>query len=102
MATQSVSTNRLPELARYVLRPTLAEARLITDKHACNAAYVEGLAEQLRDVEVKISALENALHLDSPAPDDDLANRPEIERIRCRSTQLSCRLRRIEESLGRH
>jgi len=101
MSTQSAITNRLPDLARYVLRPTLAEARLITDKHACDAAYLDGLAEELHDVEVKIAALEEALHLDSPAADDAPLDRPEIERIRCRSSQLSCRLRRIEESLGR-
>lgn len=97
--------NNLPELVRYDLRPTLVEARLITDKHAHDAPYVAALSEQLRQVERKITALEEALHLDSPCaeatpamqetPADPL---PDLNWIRTKSSQLCSRLRHIEES----
>jgi len=95
-------TNPLPDLARYVIRPTLVEARLLNEKHACDAGYLVGLAQQLRNVEVKIAALEQALRLDPSATDKWLENvsgsQVDINWIRAKSSQLGCRLRRLEES----
>ena len=65
--------NTLPDLVRYDLRPTLVEARLITEKHACDAAYVGALSAHL----------------------------PDINWIRATSSLLCNRLRRIEETSAR-
>ena len=96
--------NTLPDLVRYDLRPTLVEARLITDKHACDVAYVAALSEQLRDIERKIAVLEERLGLNSSSTGVPGAIHeagdcpPDINWIRAKSSQLGSRLRRIEET----
>jgi outer membrane PBP1 activator LpoA protein len=102
MAT--AKANHLPDLARYVIRPALVEAKLMTEKHARDAVYVATLTEELRDIEVKIAATEEAMQLGSlvassqrrpcRAPED----RPDANWIREKSRELDLRLRRIEES----
>jgi hypothetical protein len=97
----SAKTNHLQELAVYVIRPALVEARLMTPKRACDAQYVASLAEELRTVEEKIVALEEAMHL---AP-EDVTEAPcqavegngswSADRIRMKSAELDRRLRRI-------
>jgi hypothetical protein len=49
MAT--AKANYLPELALYVIRPALAEARLLNEKHARDAVYLATLAEELLNIE---------------------------------------------------
>jgi hypothetical protein len=103
MAAARVST--LPELVRYGIRPTLVEARLISDKHANDAAYISALSEQLRDIERNIAALEESLRLHSSSGEvpgsihESSGERtPDINWIRTKSSQLCSRLRRIEET----
>ena len=101
MAT--TKTNRLPDLAPYVIRPALVEAKLMTDKRACDAVYVVTLTEELRNIEVKIAAREEGLQLGSStaavrhetrlAP----AERPNANWIRTKSSELDLRLRRVEQ-----
>ena len=100
----SSRTIRLPELAAYVIRPALAEARLITKKHASDAVYLTSLASELLGIEEKISAFEKDLEL---SPEGDLL-KPEIPRvvpkppsadwIRTKSAELDARLHRVEQS----
>src|SRR5271157_772935 len=52
MAT--AKANPLPHLVHYVIRPTLVEAKLMTEKHARDAVYVATLTEELRNIELKI------------------------------------------------
>jgi hypothetical protein len=109
MAT--AKTTHLPALALYVIRPALVEAKLLTDKHARDAVYVVTLTEELRSIEEKIAAMEEALQLDSPQLDSPEENAPARERacrvpqggpdanwIRAKSGELDQRLRRIEQS----
>ena len=58
MAT--AKANPLPTLALDVIRPALAEAKLMTAKRARDAVYVVTLAEELRSIEEKIAAREKA------------------------------------------
>ncbi len=100
----SLRTIRLHELAAYVIRPALAEARLMTKKHACDAVYVTTLATELLGIEAKISELEEDLEL---IPEGDLL-KPEVLRavpeppsadwIRTKSAELDARLHRVEQS----
>ena len=55
--------NRALAPALLALRPALTEARLMTEKHACDENYVATLAEELRRIESKIAAAEEVLHL---------------------------------------
>jgi hypothetical protein len=96
-------TNWLSDHGAYLIRPALAEARLITAKHARDAVYVATLSEELRNIERTIDALEEKLDLrasaeagkDTPAlAATDLET---IQRIRAKSCELEQRLRRIEE-----
>lgn len=96
-------TNRLPHLSRYVIRPALAEARLLNAKHANDPVYLCTIAEELRNVEKQVATLEIALR---PRPtatqvevtaDTASADLPDIEWIHTKSAELSRRLQRIEE-----
>lgn len=101
MAT--AKTNYLPDLASYVIRPALVEAKLITKKHAGDAVYVATLTEELRGIEAKIAAIEEAAHLGSSAAAVELGprrapeHRPDADWIRTKSRELELRLRRIEQ-----
>jgi hypothetical protein len=102
MAT--AKANHLPDLASYVIRAALVEAKLMTEKHACDAVYVTTLVEELRNIEAKIAAMEEAMQLGSftapsqhrycRAPED----RPDATWIREKSGELDLRLRRLEQS----
>jgi len=97
----------LPTLAVHVIRPALAEAKLITPKRARDTVYVATLAEELRSIEGKITAVEEALHL-GPEGAPELPSRdhergtpegdPDTVWIRTKSGELDLRLRRIEQS----
>jgi len=54
------NTNSISQVASSAIRPALVEARLITDKHAADAVYMATLAEELRNIEAKIAAMEEA------------------------------------------
>jgi hypothetical protein len=104
MAT--VKANHLSALAVHVIRPALVEAKLITAKLARDAVYVATLAEELRTIEGKITAMEEALHLGPEGtpelPSQDRRCRiPEGDSdavwIRTKSGELDLRLRRIEQ-----
>jgi len=104
MAT--AKANHLPALALHVIRPALVEAKLLTDKHGRDAVYVVTLAEELRSIEEKIVALEEALQLVSQQEDAPVREKarlaPQDGRdanwIRAKSSELDQRLRRIEQS----
>jgi len=40
LSAATSKANHLPGLASYVIRPALAEAKLMTEKHARDAVYV--------------------------------------------------------------
>jgi len=104
MAT--AKANHLPALALAVIRPALVEAKLLTDKHAHDVVYVATLAEELRNIEEKIAAMEEALRLVSQRKDALALGKacrppqdgPDAHWIRAKSSELSQRLRRIEQS----
>lgn len=102
MAT--AKTNYLPDLASYVIWPALVEAKLLTEKHAGDAVYVATLAEELRMIEVRITAMEEAAQLERSAAGGQFGpclspeDRPDANWIRTKSCELGLRLRRIEQS----
>ena len=95
----------LSDHAAYLIRPALAEAKLITAKHARDAVYVATLSEELRNIERTIATLEQELHLGALATPDQqtpalaAANVDAVSRIRSKSCELEQRLRRIEASV---
>ena len=99
----SAGTNHLRDLALYVIRPALAEARLMTEKHTRDAVYVVTLTEELCNIEGKIAAMEEAVQLDlstasvqgggNAAPADGL----DAKWFRSKSCELDLRLRRVEQ-----
>ena len=102
----TAKANHLPTLALYVIRPALAEAKLMTAKRARDAVYVVTLAEELRSIEEKIAAREKVLQL-VLQQEDALAGEkacpasqdcPDANWIRAKSCELDQRLRRIERS----
>lgn len=101
MAT--AKANHLPDLASYVIRPALAEAKLMTEKHARDTVYVATLTEELSNIEAKIAAMEEALQLSSfaassqPRPCRAPRDRADADWIRQKSGELDLRLRRIEQ-----
>jgi hypothetical protein len=101
MAT--AKTSNLPDVGASVIRPALAEARLMTDKRACDAVYLVTLKEELRNIERKIAAMEKALQLGACAAtvaqgtSGDWAQGPDATWIRTKSGELDLRLRRIEQ-----
>ena len=78
----------------------------MTDKHTRDAVYVVTLTEELRSIEEKIAAMEEALQLvsqqeDAPAQERAcraLQDGPDANWIRAKSSELDQRLRRIEQS----
>ena len=106
MAT--AKANPRAALAVDVIRPALVEAKLMTAKRARDAVYVATLAEELRSIEGKLAALEESMHLVS-LPEGDLAlgrayrppqDGPDAHWIRTKSSELTQRLRRIEQSVS--
>ena len=97
----SLRMDELPNLVSYVIRPALAEAKLITQKRASDSVYVATLTEELHNIESTIASLENDLHLSPPtdtalqcgAPEESMS----FSWIRTKSRELEARLRHIEE-----
>lgn len=99
----AAKTNHLSDPARYVIRPALAEAKLMTEKHARDLVYVTTLTEELRSIERMIATMETNLELAAlPAPQQEklLADGAEAvaaKWIRSKSVELDLR-RRIEQA----
>jgi hypothetical protein len=93
--------DHVPELCRYLFRPAIAEAKLLTGKHARDPVYVATLAEELRTIEAKITAIEESLGIradGAPGSSPQVTqNRPDADWIRYLSGELGLRLRRIEQ-----
>ena len=96
--------NHLPEPGFFFMRQALVEARLTSDKRACDAVYVATLAEELRNIEKKIAALEHVRRsrMDKnlvqvsvgPAPED----LPDADWIHRKARELELRLRGVEQT----
>jgi hypothetical protein len=100
----AANTNSLSQVATYAIRPALVEATLMTEKHASDAVYVATLAEELRNIEVKIAAMEEsnqlgpsvaAIRIGPLLAEEDS---PDANWIRAKSRELGARLRRVEQS----
>ena len=102
----AAKTNVLSQVASYAIRPALVEARLITEKHAGDAVYVATLAEELRNIEAKIAAMEKANQFGLSVAAIQIVpllgaeNSPDANWIRTKSRELDARLRRVELSSG--
>jgi hypothetical protein len=53
-----IGLNRLPDDRILFMRQALVEARLMSEKQACDAVYMATVAEELRNIEKKVAALE--------------------------------------------
>jgi hypothetical protein len=85
----------------FHMREALVEAKLITQKRAGDAVYVTTLAEELRDIEAKIIALEDAgksgpSTSGSAGPEPVLHFLPDAEWIHSKACELDARLRRLQ------
>jgi hypothetical protein len=96
--------NNLPD-ARFFFVQALVEARLLSEKRACDAVYVATLAEELRNIEKKIASFEKARRSvieesSTQAPplpaQEDL---PDADWIHRKARELELRLRGVEKSL---
>ena len=102
MAT--ATAKQRPDLALYVIRPALTEGGLMTEKHARDPVYVVTLAEELRNVEARIAAMEEAAGLYSSSSEghETACHTSREVRdanwIRTKSRELNQRLHRIERS----
>ncbi len=103
----STKTSSRAFLATYLFRPAIVEAKLMTAKHARDAVYVATLAEELRAIDSKLSAMESAQQVELP-PDPEAArprpcrmpeDGPDADWIREKSDELDLRLRRIEQNI---
>jgi hypothetical protein len=105
MAIAKVSP--LTSLASGLFRPAIVEAKLMTAKHARDAVYVATLAEELTVIDSKLSALEEALHVDSLQNADRASfgpcrmpeSGPDANWIREKSGEQDLRLRHIEQKV---
>ena len=96
------TAHQLPELGSHLFRPTIVEARLMTAKQAQDAVYVATLAEELRGIERKLHAREDALKSAGGSEHESIAAQPteeecDAEWIRTKCRELDSRLRRIEK-----
>ena len=96
-------TDSLRQIATYVIRPALVEAKLITQKHAGDAVYMATLTEEMLNVEAKIAAMEEAAQADPAAAAVQFGaprgpeNWSDANWVRTKSCELEQRLRRIEQ-----
>ena len=97
--------NQLPDPGFFFMRQALVEARLMSEKRACDAVYVVTLTEELRNIEKKIAAFEQGrrssidenLHQVSAVPEpEDL---PDADWIHRKARELELRLRGVEQTL---
>jgi len=96
--------NQLPDAGFLVMRQAPVEARLMSEKRACDAVYVATLTEELRNIEKKIAAFEQTRRsaIDErstpapplPAPED----LPDADWIHQKARELDLRLRGVEQA----
>jgi hypothetical protein len=97
-------TNHLPDDGLSFMRQALVEARLVSEKRACDAVYVATLAEELRNIEKKIAALEEACRSvvdESTTKVLSLPSREELPDagwIHRKARELGLRLRSVEQA----
>ena len=86
------------------MRQALVEARLMSDKRACDAIYVATLTEELHNIEKKIAALEqirrtpideNLTQVSAVTAPEDL---PDAGWIHRKARELELRLRGVEQT----
>lgn len=86
----------------YIVRPTLAEAKLITEKQGRDEVYVVTLREELRKIESMIASMENRLQLNSAVVSQSFCPESEDSNtakwFHAKSGELNVRLRRIEQA----
>jgi hypothetical protein len=96
--------NHLPDAGFFFMRQALVEARLMSEKRACDAVYVATLTEELRNIEKKITALERIRRSvveegSTQAPplpaSEDL---PGTDWIHQKARELELRLRGVEQA----
>ena len=96
--------NQLPDPGFFFMRQALVEAKLISDKRACDEVYVVTLAEELRNIEKKISAFEqtrpspidgNLAQVSAVPESEDL---PGADWIHRKAHELELRLRGVEQT----
>src|SRR5579862_8719833 len=95
------STLNLSDLAAYQIRPALAEAHLLTDKHACDPVYIVTLTEELCRAERAIETVESRLQgKPAIATHEDVGAPPmpaTAHWIRTKCNELHSRLNRLEK-----
>ena len=90
--------NRVLASASLALHPALTEAKLMTAKHARDEIYAATLAEELRRIESKIAAAEEALRLPQNSTlNDPREQAPGVVWFHDKAGELDSRLRRIEQ-----
>jgi hypothetical protein len=96
----SHSTLNLSDLAAYEIRPALAEAHLLTDKHACDPVYIVTLTEELCRAERAIETMESSLQgkpsIESHEAGSAAPATPSAPWIRSKCHELHARLNRLE------
>ena len=94
---KTANTTCMAVLACHLYRPAIVEARLMTDKHAQNQAYVAALAKELQGIDERLCAMEQAAAIDSrPRPCRLPESGPDAKWIREVSGDLNQRLHRLE------
>ena len=101
MAT--AKTHKLLDMCIHQIRPTLVEARFMTEKHARDAVYVVSLTQELCEIEADIFTMQETLGLHSS--DEPVEAIPEqagqptgdVNWIRTKSGELNLRLHCIED-----
>jgi hypothetical protein len=96
--------NHLSDAGFFFMRQALIEARLMSEKRACDAVYVATLTEELRNIEKKIASFEQTRRsvVDEsstqapplPAPED----LPDADWIHQKARELELRLRGVEQA----
>lgn len=100
----SAKIHNLSDICTHQIRPTLLEARLMTEKHARDAAYVVRLTQELCEIEANIFNMEETLGLHSSSHEPveaipEQAGQPtgDVNWIRTKSGELNLRLHCIED-----
>ena len=96
--------NLPPDARLFFMRQALVEAKLMSEKRACDAVYVATLTEELRNIEKKIASFEQTRRsvvdessTQAPpllAPED----LPDVDWIHQKARELELRLRGVEQA----
>ena len=86
------------------MRQALVEAKLMSEKRACDAVYVATLTEELRKIDKKIASFEQTRHsvVDESSthaqPFSALEDLPDADWIHQKARELELRLRGVEQA----